>query len=549
VSEIRDADLLPEVTGDNATRGGQRERSILSTSMTPALGTALSRLTGLLRVVALAWVLGQGIVSDAYNLANTAPNLLFELVLGGVLSSTLVPLFVTSKADDDQRNADERASVVMSLGLLALVALCVVALLTAPLFLDIFSADSGGHSAAREAIASPLLRLLLPQILFYGVTSIGTAILHARRQYAVAAFAPVLTNLVTIAAFLAVGALTTYSELSGTLAIYLLGLGTTAGVAAMAACVVWGVRNCGIELTWTPNWRHPVVREIARLSGWTVGYVASNQIALLVILSLATNISDGALSAYGMAFIFFQLPHGLLAVSVMTSTTPELSSAAAHDDLDRLRSRFREGFSLVVTLVAPAALAMAIVARAFIEVFLQRGHFDAIDTERTAAVLITLAIGLPFFSAYLFTLRIFYARKDTRTPFFLNLAENAINIALAFTFFEFGLGVGGLGLAYSLAYLSALVGSLVVAQRRIGGIIDRRLLRMFVNAGLSAVGTGLPMAIVISFVRNVVDVDSPLLELVLAVPLGLMGLLATITVFDIEGFESVSARLRPRARR
>jgi putative peptidoglycan lipid II flippase len=491
--------------------------------------------------------LGQGIVSDAYNLANTAPNLLFELVLGGVLSSTLVPLFVTSKADDDQRNADERASVVMSLGLLALVALCVVALLTAPLFLDIFSADSGGHSAAREAIASPLLRLLLPQILFYGVTSIGTAILHARRQYAVAAFAPVLTNVVTIAAFVTVGVVTTYAELSGTLAIYLLGLGTTAGVAAMAACVVWGVRNCGIELTWTPNWRHPVVREIARLSGWTVGYVASNQIALLVILSLATNISDGALSAYGMAFIFFQLPHGLLAVSVMTSTTPELSSAAAHDDLDRLRSRFREGFSLVVTLVAPAALAMAIVARAFIEVFLQRGHFDAIDTERTASVLITLAIGLPFFSAYLFTLRVFYARKDTRTPFFLNLAENAINIVLAF--FEVGLGVGGLGLAYSLAYLSALVGSLVVAQRRIGGIIDARLLRMFVNAGLAAVGTGLPMAIVIAFVRNVVGVDSPLLELVLAVPLGLMGLLATITAFDIEGFESVTARLRPRARR
>ena len=214
-----------------------------------------------------------------------------------------------------------------------------------------------------------------------------------------------------------------------------------------------------------------------------------------------------------------------------------------------MRSRFREGFSLVVTLVAPAALAMAIVARAFIEVFLQRGHFDAIDTERTASVLITLAIGLPFFSAYLFTLRVFYARKDTRTPFFLNLAENAINIVLAFTFFEIGLGVGGLGLAYSLAYLSALVGSLVVAQRRIGGIIDGRLLRMFVNAGLAAVGTGLPMAIVISFVRNVVDVDSPLLELVLAVPLGLMGLLATITVFDIEGFESVSARLRPRARR
>ena len=542
MSEVRDADALPELAGPTTGAG-----SILGSSLTPAIGTALSRVTGLLRVVALAWVLGQGVVSDAYNLANTAPNLLYELVLGGVLSSTLVPLFVTTKRDTSQDSADERASVVMSVGLIALVILSVVAVICSPLFLDLFSATSGSSSGVRRTIAGPMINLLLPQILFYGVTSIGTAVLHARRQYAVAAMAPVLTNLVTIGAIVTVGVLTTYSELSGSLAIYLLGLGTTAGIAAMAACVAWGVANSGANLRWKPDWHHPVLREILRLSGWTVGYVASNQVALLVILSLATHVSNGALSAYQMAFILFQLPHGLLAVSVMTSTTPLLSAAAAHEDTAELRARFREGLSLILTLVTPAALVLVILARPVIEVLLQRGRFGPVATTRTAHVLATMAIGLPFFSAYLYSLRLFYARKDTRTPFMINLGENAANVVFALAFF--GLGISGLGLAYALAYLVALVAALWIAEQRVGGILDADLARVVVNAGLVAVGTALPVVAALTVIRHTAGVGHSVAELVAAIPLGLGGLLATITYFDIEGFESLTGRLRPRARR
>lgn len=521
------------------------DRSLLRASVSPALGTALSRVTGLVRVVALAWVLGQGAVSDGYNLANTAPNLLYELVLGGILSSTLVPLFVSAGTEESQREADERASVVMSLGLISLFVVTLLAVVASPLYITLFESGNASDAAIRTSVARPLLFLLVPQILFYGMTSIAEAILHARRLYAVAAFAPVLTNVITTMAFVAVGVLCSPAQLTGNTSIYLLGLGTTAGVAAMAFCVVAGLSHAQVPLRWKPDRHHPVVREIARLSGWTIGYVASNQAALLVVLALATRTADGAVSAYQTAFIFFQLPHGLLAVSVMTSTTPELSAAAAAQDLARLRARFREGLGLVLTLVTPAALALIILARPVVEVVLHRGRFDAAAATRTVSVLSTMAIGLPAFSAYLITLRIFYAHRDTKTPFLLNAGENLANIVFALALFS--VGVWGLGLAFALAYLGAATAALIVAQRRFGGLADAALARSVVDGALVAVGTALPMVVGIVVLRHTAGEHHSLAELMVGVPLGLVGLIGTIVWFEVPGFEAISRRLRRRA--
>ncbi len=520
-----------------------QETSLLRASASPALGTALSRATGLIRVAAMAAALGQGGVSDGFNLANTAPNLIYELVLGGVLSSTLVPVFVRAKGESAEA-ARERASVVASVSLVALVVLSVGAVLISPALVGIIPATTDG-AAIRTEVAGPLLALLLPQILFYGVTSVGTAILHAHRRFAVAAFAPVLTNIITTGVFIAVAIVTdTAEDVSQRSVILLLGLGTTAGVAAMAVCVALGLRSGGIRLQWMFRPRHPVIGRIGRLAGWTIGYVAANQIALLVVLAVAAGQGDGVVTAYQTAFIFFQLPHGLLAVSIMTSATPELARAAADGESTRFAERFREGSLVILALMVPAAIGLAVLAHPLVELLLERGRFTPADTDRTAAVLAGLAVGLPAFSMYLFTLRVFTARGDTRTPFFCNVIQNATNIVLVLVVAaSTGTSPAGLGLAYAGSYLLAAGVTLARAGQVIPGLVDRTWRVPVVRVGVM----GLALVLLLLGARAVLDVlgfDGALVEVFVLSGLGAAGVAFAVPRLGIDGFDELIERVR-----
>ncbi len=514
------------------------QHSLLRASVSPALGTTLSRITGLGRVVALAWALGQGAVSDGYNLANTAPNLLYELVVGGVLSSTLVPLFVPRRGET-QADADERASVVTSVGLIVLTVLTIVAVVAAPLFLHLFP-DSGGGAELRRQVAEPLLYLLVPQILFYGVGTIGTAILHARRRFAMAAFAPVATNVITILAVLAVP-LTAGDDFTNRPTLLLLGLGTTAGVASMAVLVAIGVRGSGASLRWMPRFRHPVLREILRLGSWTIGYVVANQVALVVVLRLASGLDAGAITAYQTAFIFFQLPHGLLAVSIMTSTTPELARAAQQGDRRMLSARFREGGSMLLTLMIPAAAGLALLGYSVVELVLERGLFDHEDTVRTGRTIITMALGLPGFSVYLYALRVFYAQRDTKTPFFLNVGENAANIVAAVALI--GLGEAGLGLAFAIAYTVAAVVTVSVLHRRVPGLIQAAWTPLGVRILLASAATILPLLLLRGVLGDRLT-SRPIVDVGVCMVVAAALWIGAISVLRIDGFEPLTRRLR-----
>lgn len=518
---------MTEVTG---------QHSLLRASVSPALGTTLSRITGLGRVVALAWALGQGAVSDGYNLANTAPNLLYELVVGGVLSSTLVPLFVPRRGET-QIDADERASVVTSVGLIVLTVFTFLAVVAAPLFLDLFPDSDDG---LRRQIAEPLVYLLVPQILFYGVGTIGTAILHARRRFAMAAFAPVATNVVTILAVLAVP-LTAGDDFNNRPTLLLLGLGTTAGVASMAVLVAIGVRGSGVSLRWMPRFRHPVLREILRLGGWTVGYVVANQIALVVVLRLASGLDAGAITAYQTAFIFFQLPHGLLAVSIMTSTTPELARAAQQEDRERLSARFREGGSMLLTLMIPAAAGLALLGYSVVELVLERGLFDHEDTIRTGRTIVTMALGLPGFSLYLYALRVFYAQRDTKTPFFLNVGENVANIVVAVALI--GMGEAGLGLAFAAAYTIAAGATVWVLHRRVPGLIRASWAPLGIRILLASAATVVPLLLLRGVLGDRLT-SRPIVDVAVCMVVAGAVWLGAISGLRIDGFEPLTRRLR-----
>ncbi len=519
----------------------RRGRSLLAASAMPAVGTTLSRVTGLVRVGALTYALGLTTIADVYNLANTTPNILYELVLGGVLSSTLVPLFVRTLDDAD----DDTASVVTTVAFSAIVAMTLLGVLLAPWVNRLFALPLEGAERAQQLeLGDDFLELLIPQILFYGVTTLVTALLHARRRFAPPAFTPVLTNLVTAAA--AVIAAQWFARSGAEMGqVYVLGLGTTAGVAVMAIALVPFIRRAGITLRCRFQPRHPAVRSVLRLSGWTVGFAAANQIALLLILTLARGQDAGTVSAYQYAFIFFQLPHGLIAVSLMTAILPELAEAAVDRDDRAYIARFREGTSLLLTFLLPAAVGLLFIGEPLIRIFLQRGSFTAEDTTRTTQMLLGFAIGLPAFSLYLYCVRAFFARRDTRTPFFLNVVQNVINVALIIPFTQLW-GSEGLAVAYSVSYWVIAVLTLYVLNRRVPQLLTVRAMWPL----LRSVGVG--VAVLFALVATEVvlgDQVGPVVQLVVEVLVAVAVFVPVTFMLKPKGFEPAIDRLRQGARR
>jgi putative peptidoglycan lipid II flippase len=268
---------------------------VVRSSVPVAVGTALSRLTGMVRLAAMAYALGFDRLADSYNLANTTPNIVYELLLGGVLSATLVPIFVEHREKGD----DEATSAVVSVVALALILLTGIGIIVAPAVVHLYTLRlSDATAAAQQKVATDLLRMFMPQMLFYGITAIATALLNARRHFAAPAVTPVFNNLLVTAIFLALphltrGPLTLEAVRHDPGTMLLLGLGTTAGIAAMALPLLPALRRAGIRLRPVFDFRHPAVRKVVRLSGWTAGYVAVNQIALWLVLVLANGTRGG----------------------------------------------------------------------------------------------------------------------------------------------------------------------------------------------------------------------------------------------------------------
>lgn len=454
--------------------GGDEHRLVRSSAVV-GLGTALSRITGFLRVSALA-ALGFARLTDVYNIANSTPNIVYELLLGGILTATLVPLYVEHYEKKDQRATDAINSVAIA----SLAAISIIGFLAAPWIIDLYMLRlHGAGKAAQQALATDLLRWFMPQVFFYGVTALATAMLNARRRFAAAAFAPVLNNIVVISVLLALPRIaseppTVTSVLADPALVVLLGLGTTAGIVAMALVLFPALKHAGARLHWVWEWRHPAVRQLARLSGWTIGYVATNQVAFWVALFLAYGRSGDA-SIYLAAFTFFQLPHGLFAVSIMTALAPELASRATRGDFDGLRAQFAMGFRLMGLVVLPAAAVLAVLARPIVTALLDYGSFSSRDGALTAETLVAFAVGLFSFSAYLFTLRGFYAMQDTKTPFLLNCLENGINVVLALALYP-TFGVQGLALSWSIAYIVSMFVALEAMRRRLGRLEGRHMI-------------------------------------------------------------------------
>ncbi|MDP9435467.1 MAG: murein biosynthesis integral membrane protein MurJ, partial [Actinomycetota bacterium] len=450
---------------------------VLGSARGMALGTVASRATGFLRTAALAAVLGVASVGTVYDLANTTPNIVYELLLGGILTSIVVPLLVRA-AKDDPDGGEAYAQKLLTVVVLGLGTATVLLVAGAPLLVDLYA---GGLSPDSRELAIVLARFFLPQVLFYGVGAVLGAVLNTRGRFAVPMWAPVLNNLVVIAACGVFLLLPGVSPLRpGTLTdaqVLVLGLGTTLGIVAQTVALVPSLRAAGFRLRLRRDLRGVGLGTLARLARWTLLYVAANQLAYLVVVNLATE--DRALNdlgrgyaAYVKAFVLWQLPHAVVAVSVITALLPGLSRAAADGRTGDLRAQLDHGLRLTVAVLVPAAVAYVVLGRQVAVAVFGHGRTSVEQAAFIGVLLSVFALGLVPFSAYQLQLRAFYAAGDTRTPTLVNLGVNAVLVVADLALYALlpdDRKVAGLAAGHAISYAAGLALCTVVVRRRIGG--------------------------------------------------------------------------------
>jgi len=460
--------------------------SLQSATVWMATGTGLSRLTGLLRVLALAYALGFHHLATSYNLANTTPNMLYDIVLGGVLSATFIPVFVDRLATRSEREAWKAISAVITLSAVVLVVMTAVFWVAAPEVIAAFTALDHARTGAQlsgldkeRSVATSLLRWFVPQVALYGLISLATALLNTRRRFVAPMWVAIANNLVCIAVLVWFHQLTDSPSLAGVEAhpswLLLLGLGTTLGVALQAVLLLFSMRGAGLSrLRWRWNPRNEAIRTVLRLGGWTFGFVMANQVALFVVLALAVGASGtDPVSSYTYAYTFLQMPYAVVAVSVMSAVTPDLAEKWTRGDAVAFRKRLSGGLRAVLAIILPSAMGMFLLARPTVALLLGHGATTAAGTGTTGAALALFSLGLPGFCTYLYVVRVLQAMQRTRVAFWLYLVENGINVILALALVH-TLGVRGLALSLSVAYTVAAVWGLFVLRGWLGHLGNSR---------------------------------------------------------------------------
>lgn len=476
-------------------------RTMARNSAVMATGTIASRVTGILRDVAMTAALGFFLVSDAFSLGNSLPTIVYILVIGGALNAVFIPQLVRrmkEDADGGQAYADRLLTLVAAL----LLALSIVAVIAAPWIVDLYTPSDYPQNEFDLAVA--FARLLLPQIFFYGLYAMLSQVLNSRGRFGAPMFAPIANNIVAIATFgLFIVIAGTSAAADGVLStdqVLLLGIGTTLGVVLQAVILVPIMWRSGYA--WRPrfDWRGAGLGKAGSLAAWTVGLVLVNQVAYVFITRLATqaNVNASAtdavaagLTTYQKAHLIFMLPHSVITVSIVTAMLPALSRLAHAGDLRQVGSDVARMMRTVAVLIAPIAAILMVNGAALAILLFGYGAATPAQAGLMGLIVSVFMLGLLPFTLFYVLLRGYYALEDTRTPFWITVGFSMLLLALAYPLFAIAPRAGGqqvaaIALAYSLSYWAGFLVAWWLLARRLGSMESARTAWVIVRTFLSA---------------------------------------------------------------
>ncbi|WP_246025319.1 murein biosynthesis integral membrane protein MurJ [Saccharopolyspora antimicrobica] len=455
---------------------GKGKPSLLKASGSMAIATLISRITGFLWKLMLAGVVGFGVVNDSFNVANTLPNMLFELLIGGVLTSVVVPVLVRARKGD----ADGGERFVQQLMTLAAVVLAVgtlLAMVAAPLLTMALVSDS---EASNRALVTAFSYLLLPQIFFYGLSALVGAVLQSKQIFSPPAWAPVVNNLVVIATIsvlaLMPGAISEDPVSMTDPQLLVLGIGVTLGVFCQALVQLPALRRTGFRMRWRWGWDRRL-SEFGGLALWMLGYVAVSQVGLIALSRVATDNAEGAWSTYSYVWMLLQLPYGVIGFSIMTAILPRMSAAAADGDYQRVIDDLSLGNRLsTVTLLPVSAVMTALGVPLSLALFAVKSDMSGQATTLGLALAVS-AFGVLPYALTMMQMRTFNALNDARTPTLIVTLMTAAKVLMAFALplvLEPDQVVFGLTFVNSFTYVIGWLIGEIWLRHRLGALGSRR---------------------------------------------------------------------------
>lgn len=460
-----------------------------------SISTTLSRVTGFARTWATAYALGVTVFAASYGVANNIPNMIFELVAGGIISSLFIPIFLELWGDEDREEAWRFASSLFNLTTLILSVVAVLGTVYAEAFVR---TQTFRISPDDAALATYFFRFFAVQVVFYGAGSIISALLNSQRRYFWPAIGPVFNNLVVIVTLL--GFYVPFRESNPELARIGLAVGTSLGVLAMFAVQVPSLIKLRPHYSWRIDLRHPGMRRLGRMAVPTVLYVVTNLIAVSFRNAYAFEVSPEGPATLMYAWMFYQLPYGIFAVALATAIFTELSDQAGRRDWSSFKQTLGKGLRITGVLMLPMA-AMLITLATPLTTLYRAGRFTSGDIPVVAEVLVWWGVALFFFATFMFLIRTFYSMQDTRTPMLVNGAATVLQISLYATltvgFGSWGgLGLRGIPISDAVFAAISLVALLVVLRRRIGafdlsGVISVLARMLVASLAGAAVAIGL----------------------------------------------------------
>ncbi|MFF7576954.1 murein biosynthesis integral membrane protein MurJ [Streptomyces sp. ok210] len=484
-----------EVAGGERRKATDRSRAVLRSGAVMAAGSVVSRATGFIRSAVVVAALGTGLQADGYAVANTVPNILYMLLIGGALNAVFVPELVRAAKQHADGGAayTDRLLTACAVGLVALTGLAVAG---APLIVAVYTPYSGDRAELTIALA----RYCLPQILFYGLFTLLGQVLNARNRFGAMMWTPVLNNLVIIAVFglylgVAAGSDTTLTSAQARL----LGWGTTAGIAVQTLALVPALRAAKFRWRLRFDWRGSGLTRPLRSAGWLVMLVLTNQVAYWLVTRLSTLTGQHAVeqgvaggvgyTAYSYAYQLWVVPQGIVTVSLVTALMPRMSRAAAEGDLAGVRRDVSYALRTTAAVVVPAAGALFALAPWVMGAVFGYGRTGTADITVMAGMMMAFAPGLIAFSGQYVLSRGFYAMGDTRTPFLLNLVIAGFNAGLsgvAYLMLPARWAVTGMAAAYSVALFAGFAVTAYVLHRRVSGGSGGRRPALWRSPGLWA---------------------------------------------------------------
>lgn len=401
-------------------------------SLLVAAGTALSRTTGVVRVLMVGAVLGPTWFGNAYQVTNSLPNLIYYgFLAGSLVSSLLVPLLVRHLATGRPDRAAAICGGFLGIVLAGATLLLPFAVWGLPRLLEV-TAGASGESARQVDLARVLVVMTVPQVYLYAVAGTGAAVLYAHRRFTLAAVAPAIENLGVIAV-LALVALWYGTSPNGatvpTGELLLLGLGSTGAVGLHAALQWWGASRCGVRLRPRRGWRDPDVSQALRRAGHAVMQAGLLATQMLVLLLVASRVEGGAV-ALQIALNFYYLPIALIATPVGLALLPRLARLDQAGATTEFRETLLRGVMLALFVAVPASAGYVAVADPVAHVVSIGEMATSSGQEMIAAALTMLALGLAGQTVFFIATQASYASGDTWAPLRSMALQTALCCAL-----------------------------------------------------------------------------------------------------------------------